>query len=258
MRSENQTRPSCLRGILILRPGIIASRLRARNAHTAMYARTRISISWLPTSMIERPCRPGFFFFCFLPLYLLLFFFFPPCFSPVLFRLFALEVKKLARARVSGFLFSGKRAVFPRGWGLLVCLLLRCDLLSLSLSLSLSLYVGLFFSALLLLPPPPCRFIFERRIENLFWRAGKTREFGSTNCKGHGNCGVRLFDKKLASREIAVYLSGRENVDLNETLLLLRIWIKWKVNTRNWHSNSIRRVYTYSYHVPSIVNFFNI
>lgn len=32
---------------------------------SVMYACTRISISWLPTSMIERPCRPGFQFFFF-------------------------------------------------------------------------------------------------------------------------------------------------------------------------------------------------
>ena len=75
------------------------------HAHTrppVMYACTRISISWLPTSMIERPCRPGFCSFvlrvfpCLLPPSPLSSFF--PCFSPVLFRLFVLEVKKLARA----------------------------------------------------------------------------------------------------------------------------------------------------------------
>lgn len=49
---------------------------------SVMYACTRISISWLPTSMIERPCRPGFqFFFSRFPFSLfsyLLFFLFPP------------------------------------------------------------------------------------------------------------------------------------------------------------------------------------
>lgn len=65
---------------------------------SVMYACTRISISWLPTSMIERPCRPGFQFF--FPVFLFLFF--PISFffllPPVLFWLFVLEVKKLAHA----------------------------------------------------------------------------------------------------------------------------------------------------------------
>lgn len=38
---------------------------------SVMYACTRISISWLPTSMIERPCRPGFQFFFLVFLFLL-------------------------------------------------------------------------------------------------------------------------------------------------------------------------------------------
>lgn len=67
---------------------------------SVMYACTRISISWLPTSMIERPCRPGFQFF--FPVFLFLFF--PISFffllPPVLFWLFVLEVKKLAHAWV--------------------------------------------------------------------------------------------------------------------------------------------------------------
>lgn len=95
----------------------ITSRHHRARAHTrtttVTYACTRISISWLPTSMIERPCRPGFgsFFpspsFSF-PLYRLLFFIPPPLlFLPGFVSAFCFRGQKArARVSVSGFLFS--------------------------------------------------------------------------------------------------------------------------------------------------------
>ena len=160
MRSENQTRPSCLRGILILRPGIIASRLRARNAHTAMYARTRISISWLPTSMIERPCRPGFFFFVSSPSIFFCFFF-----STVLLPGFVSAFcsggqKARARARIGIFVFGKTRRVSEgmRTFSLLVASM--WSLVSLSLSLSLSV-CGIIFLCSSSPPPTPLPVYFR-------------------------------------------------------------------------------------------------